>query len=119
MKITIESVPHDKQRYPTVGDWQWDTDGNLIIKVSEFWDKRYMSLVALHELVEALLCQEREITDEVVTAFDLAHLDSPDPGLDADAPYHQEHMTADLVERLVAQELGVNWKQYSQEVDAL
>jgi len=26
MKVIIETVPHQKQLYETVGDWQWDGD---------------------------------------------------------------------------------------------
>ena len=45
MKVTIEVIPNENQRYPTVGDWQWDGD-NLTISVSAIGDWRYEMLVA-------------------------------------------------------------------------
>jgi hypothetical protein len=55
MIITIETIPAAKMRYPTVGDWQFKPDGTLHITVSRMTDRRYEFLLALHELVEALL----------------------------------------------------------------
>ena len=45
MKITIDTIPHNQQRYPTVGDWAFDSNGNLIIAVSDLGDWRYNALV--------------------------------------------------------------------------
>lgn len=117
MKIVIETVAHKDQRYPTLGDWYRDKDGVLQIKVSAFSDPFHSFLVALHELIEVTLCDQRGITEEEVTAFDKAHLSDDDlwvndPGLCPDAPYHREHVFAECIERLVAQELGVNWQDY-------
>lgn len=40
MRIKIEVIPHNHQRYDTVGDWQWDEFGNLFIKVSDLNHQR-------------------------------------------------------------------------------
>jgi hypothetical protein len=111
MRIVIESIPHASHRYPTVGDW-WREDGVLQIRVSETADPRDALLVALHELIEAALCEHRGISEASVTQFDLAHLDSGDPGNLPDAPYRKEHVFAECVERLMALELGRDWKEY-------
>lgn len=79
-RINIETIAHKDQRYPTAGDWWRDGNGILQIRVSEMSDNRYSLLVAIHELVEVLLCEQRGVTEESVTAYDLAHLDDEDPG---------------------------------------
>lgn len=134
MQITIITVPHEQQRYPTCGDWQWRAEDDLIIRVSEMGDWRYAALVGLHEAIEAVLCQHRGISEDAVTAFDLANqariesdtippvndLDGyAEPGDDPIAPYHREHFFATTVERLMAAELGVDWAAYEKAVEAL
>ena len=58
MKILIETIKHSEQRYPTVGDYWTDSDGTLQVRVSEMGDDRYALLVAVHEVIEAFLCQQ-------------------------------------------------------------
>jgi hypothetical protein len=45
--------------------------------------------------------------------------DDSEPGEDRHAPYRKEHAFADGVERLVANELGVVWNEYSEVVSNL
>jgi hypothetical protein len=131
--ITIEVIPHSEQRYNTVGDWQFtrDAEGNatsLSIRVSDISDGRYHALIAVHELVEALLCHNHGITEADVDKFDMNW--EPDrisweddrrysePGEDWRAPYYPEHQTASAVERILASALrGVNWEAYCLQVD--
>lgn len=119
MKIIIETIPHGQQRYPTVGDWRMYAPDALHIQVSKMGDENMEALVAIHELVEALLCDHRGISEPAVKAFDEAHLDHDDPGSLIEAPYHQEHMFAEYVERLLAAQLSVDWARYSNRVKAL
>jgi len=125
MKIVIETIPHEKQRYETVGDWWTDPDGTLQIRVSDMPDDRYNLLVGLHELVEAALCDDRGIAQADVDAFDKAFEakrpagNTDEPGDDPDAPYHLEHGFATGVERLMASALGINWTEYDDAVMAL
>jgi hypothetical protein len=44
--------------------------------------------------------------------------DTSEPGDDAKAPYHREHVFATKIERLLAVELGVNWRDYDREVSS-
>lgn len=120
MKIEIETIPHDKQRYPTAGDY-WDDpiEGTKHILVSAMGDWRLELLVAIHELVESALCDQRGIPEHEVAAFDMANLDADEPGELPNAPYHREHMFAETIERLVAEQLGVSWIQYGQAVSKL
>lgn len=116
MKIILERINESAQRYPTLGDWWFDADGTLQIRASADTDEQAF-LYALHELVEAWLCQKRGITQEAVDAFDMqyerdraAHFpdDESEPGDDPNAPYRREHRFAMLIEHLVARELGLD-----------
>lgn len=133
-RILTKVIPHDKQRYPTVGDWKF-AGRDLHVLVSDLGDYRYESCVAVHETIEALLCLRDGIAEEDVSAFDIAYEDARDkgiaapcgcvpteesePGEDVHAPYREQHAFADGVERLLANQLGVAWDEYSRAVAAL
>lgn len=125
MKITIEVIPHEHQRYPTVGDWEFDPDGNLSIKVSRMDNWKYESLVALHELVEVLKCKSDGVSQKDVDAFDMqfekdrAEDDDSEPGDSPLSPYKKQHCLATGIERIMAAELGVDWKTYDDAVMAM
>jgi hypothetical protein len=119
MSITIQTIPHDTQRYPTAGDWVWVDDHNLVIHVSGLGDRRYEALLAVHELVEALLCREHGITTATADAFDIAFDGDGDAGDDANCPYRQEHFIATVIEMQMANALGVDWNLYDDAVGAL
>ena len=116
MNIHIEFIPSKQQRYNTLGDWFFDADGNLIIRVSND-DQMAKSedsqlLIALHELVEVLLCRKRGITQEMVDKFDMdkqeyCNENGYEPGDMEDAPYRKEHRSAMLIEHMVAHEMGI------------
>jgi hypothetical protein len=78
--------------------------------------------VALHELIEVTLCEERGITCEQVDAFDKAYErtrpkgDESEPGDSPDAPYRKEHFFSTSIERLMAAELGVDWAKYDEAI---
>lgn len=108
--ITVHVVPHTEQAYDAVGDWRFAEDDTLAVTVSDLGDPRYNALVALHEIVEALLCQERGIPEEAVTQFDTDHPELEEPGEDPTAPYHKEHLTASLIEYRAAGLFGIDWE---------
>jgi hypothetical protein len=70
MKVIIETIPHQDQRYNTVGDWRWHGD-ILMISVSQLGNWKYEAAIAYHELREALHCKHLGISQEAVDAFDL------------------------------------------------
>lgn len=128
MDINIRTIPHSEQRYPTVGDWWFDEAGNLQIRVSKMSDDRFESLVAFHELAEVLLCRKAGVTQEDADDFDIAfeneraaglHPQDAEPGDSDDAPYREQHSMATALERALSVALGVNWKEYDDEVMAL
>lgn len=122
MNIVIKTIPHEQQRYPTVGDWQWAPDGTLIINVSNLSDWRREALIAVHELVEVLLCKHEGISAESVDRFDKefeatrANDNFDEPGDDPSAPYVKQHCIATGIERILAAQFGINWKEYEAEL---
>lgn len=125
MKITIETVPHKQQRYDTCGDWMTDAaTGDITIRVSEELTagdlgRYYFTLVGIHELVEAVMCVNHFIPEDEVTEWDVEHDFLPEPGAHPEAPYHDEHVAAEVVERLFAVLLGIEWNEYGKAVQAL
>lgn len=126
MQITVKVVPHSTQRYPTVGDWYFTSENKeLIIIVSDMGDYRYNFLVAYHEQIEAMLCLERGIKEEDVSAFDIAFEskrqpgDLSEPGNHPEAPYFKEHQYATACEINMATMLGVDWEEYENAVNSL
>jgi hypothetical protein len=127
LSIYIRTVEHSDQRYDTAGDWRdvsFVYDGRLhsvrlLIDVSRTGDWRHAALVAVHELVEALLCRHRGIEQHVVDAFDLANPLSGDPGDEPDCPYRDEHRAAETIERQLAAALDVPWEDYCDALGAL
>jgi hypothetical protein len=122
MKIIIETIPHNEQRYDTAGDWVFDADGTLTIKVSDMGNDTYSFLIGMHEAVEAWLCKIREIDETKVSNFDKEFRMKSLPGEPGDsplAPYRKEHFFATNVERMLATELNVDWQSYDSQVENL
>lgn len=124
MKIIIKSIPHKRQKYDTVGNYWVDSNGDWQIRISEM-PKKYMLLVAIHELIEKILCDDREILDEVITQYDTALErrrkpgNTDEPGDNIEAPYFKEHQLATAIEKRIALELNINWKNYERCVNGL
>jgi hypothetical protein len=118
-KIIIETIPDKEQRYNTVGDYYFDKDGNRLIMVSDFSNWKYELLIAVHELIEVSLCKDRGVTDAAIDEFDFAFEEArlinkttTEPGNEPDAPYFMEHQFASKVEKMLAEQLNVNWQDY-------
>ena len=124
MNITIKIIPHAEQRYPTPGDWFYVGE-DLEIRVSKMSDWRYEMLIAEHEFHEAVLCEHAGVTQQAVDDFDKAYEanrdrdDVTEPGDDRAAPYRLQHFHATNSERQFAAELGVDWEEYADEIEAL
>ena len=112
-------IPHQAQRYNTVGDWEEGHFGAPHqIWVSACGNPDYEFLVMLHELVEFWLCHRRGISKEIVDAWDNSHANN-DPGADPQAPYHREHEFACRIEELVSHEMGIELPEYSRALENL
>lgn len=127
MKITIETIPHDQQRYPTCGDWQFVKPDELAIRVSEMGNPDYSFLIGIHEAVEAWLAVKRSGpgVEKQLDAFDMAYEDArkdgdeSEPGDDIECPVYLEHQVATGIERILAGLLGVDWNIYNSAVEDL
>jgi hypothetical protein len=108
--IRVEVIPHKDQRYNTLGDWLFENGGKtLVIRVSNSGDWRSDILVAVHEIVEAVLCQNDGVTSAQVDDFDMKHPDLAEPGDDPASPYVHQHCAAMAVERLLASLMKYPW----------
>ena len=125
LHITLREIPHREQAYDTVGNWTELSNGRWLITVSNMGDWRYGLLVAVHELVEMALCKHRGIIESDVTQFDLdfeakrVDGNTDEPGHDPAAPYHREHVLAEMLEQQLANMLGVDWNRYDEAVSSL
>lgn len=130
MQINVKTIPHDKQRYDTCGDWWFDEENDsLEIRVSDMKNINYEYLVADHEMRESMVCNAQGISEKQITEFDMkfeeirkeypAIIGSMEPGDMTSAPYCQAHKFATDVERVTAVQLKVDWKEYDDKVASL
>ena len=131
LHIYIDTIPHRQHRYPTVGDyWRPATQRTgsperLEVRVSDMGNEDYEFLVAIHELIEEHLTRKHGISEEAITAFDVAFEatrtpdDNSEPGDALEAPYRSEHQYATYIEKQLAYALGVNWFEYGEAIDNL
>lgn len=116
--IRIRVIPHQDQRYNTVGDYQTDADGNIEVRISDLGDERKEIAIGVHEAFEAVLCRYAGITDKMIDDFDLAFDaarapgDASEPGDDPNAPYYHQHQLAMRIERMACEELGLDWDEH-------
>ena len=124
MKIVIETIPHAKQRYDTVGDYYVDEDGTRHILVSDMRNDDYEFFVGIHEAAEQHLCLKNGVPEKDITKFDIWYeknnIGPPgEPGDDPRAPYHNEHCFATAIERLMVAARGIKWARYEKAVNKL
>lgn len=126
--IKISFIPHKRQRYNSLGDWIVGSDGNHEIFISQFSDERYSWLVAIHEMIELILCLFRNISQKEVDDFDMQfekereeglHSPEAEPGDSPLAIYRREHFTATNIERILAPEFGISWHEYEKEAQSI
>jgi hypothetical protein len=77
--------------------------------------------IAVHEIIEALLCKHRNIKGKVVTKFDInfekeikegKHDKNAEPGFAPDCPYFKEHKFATKLEKYLINEFDLDWDKY-------
>lgn len=125
--VCILVIPHEQQRYDTVGDWWFDKDSSILeIRVSELGNYKQEMIVALHEFIEAILCLSRGIKEEDVTTFDRTYEQqrlvgdtTSEPGDSIAAPYYNEHQFATAMEKFMAKELELEWGKYEEKINSL
>ena len=127
MRIIVDVIPHNEQRYETCGDWFWEGE-TLYIKVSKMSDWRREFLIAWHELFECMWSKQNGVTQEAVDAFDMKfladqkkgdHPDEEEPGDNPNCPCYIGHQLGVAFEQLACIELKEDWIKYNEEVDSL
>ena len=123
MKLDIQTIPHKQQRYDTVGDYFYKGN-SLKIRISQMHDERFEWLVLIHELIEYVLISLAGVPIEKIDEFDKEFEENREncqwgneiePGNDRLAPYYEQHQAANIVERVAAYVLGVEWDAYNNE----
>jgi hypothetical protein len=127
MKIVIETIPHKKHRYCTVGDYWIEKDGTIQVRVSKMNDK-YERAVILHELFELFSVIDSiplNSIDEFDIAFEALRKKYPkiigdmEPGDMVSAPYHQAHIYATEIEKMFCTLNGIDWNKYNDKINSL
>ncbi len=120
--VNVLTIPHNLQRYDTLGDW-FTENGVLHIHVSRLRDWRSELAIAVHELIEAVMCDQAGITAEMVDEFDFEFVwrqesgeipPEAEPGAAPGCPYASQHAVATEVERLLVELLGLKWDPHEQ-----
>lgn len=118
LNIEVHTIPYESMRYASAGDWIFEKDGSLTIFVADYGNWKYETLIAVHEIVEAMICRWKNVPQSKVDAFDIAFEEArkpgntDEPGDDPRAPYRQAHFIATNIERIIAVALGVDWNKY-------
>lgn len=119
-RFEIHVIPHEEQRYNTIGDWVMGEPHQLY--VSDLGNPDAEFLVILHEMVELWLCHKAGIPQTPVDAWDLTWEPSwdnqHDPGCDRKAPYHEAHEAGEVIERVMCPYL-MDWHEYERALEAL
>ena len=122
-RIVIDFIPHEHHRYDTLGDWYYveQPDGTqLQIMVTHTPGKPlYEQAIAVHELVEALLCNADGVSQATVDGWDMATSAGEEPGEEPGCPYRDQHATATTIEKIFLRESGEAWWEYENYLDSL
>lgn len=118
--VIIQPIEHGQHRYPTTGDYFETCKHNWMIHVTRMKDWRHTVLVAVHELMEMVATNAAGVSEEAITAWDKKHqhLDR-EPGDIKGSPYGRQHRFAENIERQLAHEIGVDWRDYEKALEAL
>jgi len=126
-QIIIDFIPAENQRLRgNVGDFFYDENGVLHIRVTDMGNTLYERLVAIHELCEVTMTEDKGITEEEIQAFDEMffaegaddmHHETKEPGWDVRSPYYYEHGISENIERQIALHCGVIWEEYEHAID--
>lgn len=124
-EIRIKIIPHNEQRADVnIGDYWEISPGVWEVRVSDLKDWRKSMIVTVHELVELIQTESLGIKEPDIQAFDEQwaqdHPNSSDePGNDLKAPYHDQHVFSDCIERLLCHKLGIPWSEHEAAVDEI
>ena len=115
MRIIVEMIKHAEHRAAagnTVGDYFLDDNNDIQIRISECPDWRVEAAVLVHELVELILVRRQDIALSDIDAWDKSYVGDDEPGNHPRAPYHKPHVFAEIIERMIVRELGMEWQYH-------
>ncbi len=114
--IIITFINKEDQRYDTAGDYQ-EFEDHIDIKISNQENDDYSFAIAIHELIERHFNTKNGITEKQVDDFDMPY-EGPyfDMGNGPKAPYHLNHLRAQIIERLLIDWLGHDWTVYDEQI---
>lgn len=129
LEIHIKVIPHEHHRYPnTVGDYWYDKEGVLQVRVSNLGSEIFEKMVICHELIEEALTKHRGVTEQEIMDFDLYHneriaqglvLPEAEAGFATNAPYRNEHAFATATELGMCALGNIDWYEYEKTVNNL
>jgi hypothetical protein len=127
--VHIKSIPNDKMRIPGgVGDYWYDSEGILQIRVVELGDSFMETMIFVHEAIEEALTKKRGLSEPEIQAFDEYYEmrrkqglvpEDGEPGFDPNANYKNEHAFATGVELGMCALAGVSWKEYEDKINSI
>jgi hypothetical protein len=125
--VVIKVIDPENQRYPTCGDYFYEAHTDtLTIWINKMADWRSELAVAIHELLEAVKCQDDGIALTAIDLFDFQfekerdegkHTFADEPGDDPRAPYALAHLAATRVEKEVCAQLQLPWEKHEDNVN--
>jgi len=122
-QVTIKTIPHKKQRYETPGDYFNIGKKETMFHISDLKNNDYEFLVAIHEIIEWYFTERAGIKEKDIMKFDKEFEakrktgNTDEPGNDPSAPYYEQHQFATFIEKQIAKELGINWREYEHAFD--
>ena len=125
MEIKIKTIPLHQQRYPTIGDYFIDDEGIMHIHITETGNTLHSELVTIHELIEFVLTKAKGIKESDILKHDLwveseikkgNYPPDAEPGEHPKSPYYNEHMLAELIEKMICKHLDINFTEYNDEI---
>jgi hypothetical protein len=119
MRIVSKIVPLEWQRYETLGDY-FDNGDTLHFRITDTGNNEYNKLILIHEIVEEMLTRNRGISEKNILEYDLKFEESGkdgEPGEQYDCPYKKEHRFAELIERMICHEIGIDWDKYNKDLN--
>lgn len=125
--IVVDFIPHNQQRYNTVGDWQFEAPNSvrgkvLHVRVSQTGNDKANAAIAIHEIIEALLCLFQGVSFADVDSYDFHNEGTAGTDCLSDnpkSPYFSQHNDALAIEYLFSRLLDLDWREYDELIQAL
>ena len=116
LHISIDTIPQKQHEYATYGNYKGHIRRRFI-EVSELNDWRWEFLIALHELIEQNIALALGLSEAEILAWDLAHLESDDPGSLDGCPYKFMHLYAERAEKDMCRMCNWDYEEYCKALD--